>query len=272
MPRPIGVFDSGVGGISVLHEIRRLLPAADLVYVADSGHCPYGSKSEAEIRMRSRAITEFLVESQHAEAIVVACNTATAAAIKALRETFANVPIVGMEPALKPAAAATRSGVVGVLATGATLGGERFAGLAARFSDGIELLTQACPGLVEQVERGDLEGPQTHQLLREYVDPLLARGADTLVLGCTHYPFLRPVLRELVGPAVTILDTGAAVARQLARVTAIEAAPASTSEGSAPEARACGRGQTTFWSSDVRVAPVIARLWGAPVGVAPLPV
>jgi glutamate racemase len=270
--QPVGVFDSGVGGISVLHEIRRLLPAADLVYVADSGHCPYGAKSEDEIRARSRAIVQFLLASHGAKAIVVACNTATAAAIEPLRQTFTSVPIVGMEPALKPAAAATRSGVVGVLATGATLGGERFAGLAARFSDGIELLTQACPGLVEQVERGDLDGPETRQLLREYVDPLLARGADTLVLGCTHYPFLRPVLRELVGTDVTILDTGAAVARQLARVTASDAVSASTYEQSPLEAGACRRGRTTFWSSDVSVAPVIARLWGAPAEVAPLPV
>ena len=260
--RRIGVFDSGVGGISVLHEIRRRLPAADLTYVADSGHCPYGSKSEGEIRARSRAIAGFLLDAHSAGAIVVACNTATAAAIEPLRQAFASVPIVGMEPALKPAVAATRSGVVGVLATGATLGGERFAGLAARFSDGVELLTQACPGLVEQVELGDLDGPETRQLVREYVAPLLARGADTLVLGCTHYPFLRPVLAELVGPEVTILDTGAAVARQLARVTADRSGGCAVG----------GTRQTTFWSSDVRVAPVIARLWGAPVEVARLPV
>src|SRR5215475_11584035 len=137
MPRPIGVFDSGVGGISVLREIRRLLPAADLVYVADSGHCPYGTKSDVDIRARACAITRLLIERHAARAIVVDCNTATVAAIEALRQSFPDVPIVGMEPAIKPAAAATRSGVVGVLATGATLGGERFAGLAARFSDGI---------------------------------------------------------------------------------------------------------------------------------------
>jgi glutamate racemase len=186
---------------------------------------------------------------------VVACNTATAAAIGTLRNAFSNVPIVGMEPALKPAAAATRSGVVGVLATGATLGGERFAGLAARYAEGVELLTQACPGLVEQVESGDLE---SDGLLREYVEPLLARGADTLVLGCTHYPFLRGALVRIVGDEVALIDTGAAVARQLVRVL-----------GDLP---VTGSGQTHFWSTDTRVARVIAQLWGSPVEVMPLDV
>jgi len=143
---PVGVFDSGVGGLSVLREIRALLPGIDLAYVADSAHCPYGARSEAEIRAHACAITRFVVEERGAQAVVVACNTATAAAIDLLRSAFDQVAIVGMEPAIKPAAVATRSGVVGVLATGATLGGERFAGLAARFSDGVELLTQACPG------------------------------------------------------------------------------------------------------------------------------
>ena len=251
---PVGVFDSGVGGISVLREIRALLPEVDLVYVADSAYCPYGSKSESEIRGRACAITRFLVEERGARAVVVACNTATSAAIGMLRETFGDVPIVGMEPALKPAAQATRSGVVGVLATGATLGGERFAGLAARYTDGMELLTQACPGLVEQVEAGDLASAV---LVREYVEPLLARGADTLVLGCTHYPFLREAIESVAGPGVRVLDTGAAVARQLQRVLGDDVG---------------GRGQTAFWSSDVAVAPVIARLWGTRVDVARLDV
>jgi glutamate racemase len=194
--------------------------------------------------------------------VVVACNTATAAAIDSLRTAFgSSTPIVGMEPAIKPAVAATRSGVVGVLATGATLGGERFAGLAERFSDGIELLTQACPGLVEQVEQGDLDGPLTRDLLGQYVRPLLARGADTLVLGCTHYPFLRQTLAELVGPDVALIDTGAAVARQVARVVDAE---------SAPEARKAE--DVRFFSSDLSVAPVLERLWGEPLQVAWLPV
>lgn len=258
---PIGVFDSGVGGLSVLREIRTLLPSADLVYVADSGYCPYGGRSYEEIRERADAIADVLI-GLGATAIVVACNTATAAAIDHLRSRIDQVPIIGMEPALKPAVAATRSGVVGVLATGATLGGERFAGLAERFSDGIELLTQACPGLVEQVEAGDLAGPATRDLVRRYVTPLSARGADTLVLGCTHYPFLRPLIQEVAGPRVTVIDTGAAVARQTARVLGVPA-----SEG-APNA--CRSGRVRMFSSDVSVAPVIARLWGADVPVEPL--
>jgi glutamate racemase len=255
-PAPIGVFDSGVGGISVLREVRRLLPGEDLVYVADSGHCPYGGKSYAEIQVRACAITRFLV-GQGAEVVVVACNTATAAAIETLRATFGDVPIVGMEPAIKPAVAATRSGVVGVLATGATLGGERFAGLAQRFSDGVELLTQACPGLVERVEAGDLDGPQTLGLLRLYVQPLLARGADTLVLGCTHYPFLRGALLELVGPQVVLIDTGEAVARQVGRVVDAEVRDR--------------LGDVRFVTSDMRVAPVMRKLWGEAVQVEILP-
>jgi len=254
----IGVFDSGVGGISVLQEIRAVLPDADLVYVADSGHCPYGGKSYAEIRARAVAITGFLVDAG-CQVVVVACNTATAAAIEHLRSEFNQVPIVGMEPALKPAAAATRSGVVGVLATGATLGGERFAGLAERVADGIELLTQPCPGLVEQVEAGQLDGPATDALLRRYVEPLLARGADTLVLGCTHYPFLRPALTRLVGPNVALIDTGAAVARQVVHVLGTHAATS-------------GEGQVRFATSDVRVAPVIEQLWGDLAKIEHLPV
>ncbi len=275
---PIGVFDSGVGGLSVLREIRRLLPSESLIYVADSGHCPYGGKSYAEIRARASAITGFLSE-QGAKAVVVACNTATAAAIDSLRATFSGVPIVGMEPAIKPAAAATRSGVVGVLATGATLGGERFASLAERLSagsDGIEFLTQPCPGLVEQVEPGDLDGPLTRDLLAQYVRPLLARGADTLVLGCTHYPFLRHTLADLVGPEVALIDTGAAVARQVARVI--------DSSRAWPDSRAGVKGQGSrvsqreqpsdvrVFTSDLAVAPVLERLWGEPVQVDWLPI
>jgi glutamate racemase len=264
---PIGVFDSGVGGISVLQEIRALLPHEELIYVADSGHCPYGGKPYAEIQARASAISQFLV-SLSCKTVVVACNTATAAAIETLRELFTQVPIVGMEPAVKPAAAATRSGVVGVLATGATLGGERFAGLAERFSSGVQLLDQACPGLVEQVEAGDLSGPETRQLLRHYVQPLLARGADTLVLGCTHYPFLRPVLEDLVGPEVVVIDTGAAVARQVLRVLGLDDAWLNPSR-STGEREA---GSVRWFSSDLAAARVMETLWGEPIDVQPLPV
>lgn len=214
---PVGVFDSGVGGLSVLREIRQLLPNESLLYVADSGHVPYGEKSPEYIRERCVLITEHLL-AQGAKALVLACNTATAAAGAELRERYPHVPIVGMEPAVKPAAAATRSGVVGVLATTGTLKSARFAALLDRFANDVRVITQPCPGLVECIEAGELQAPATRELLQGYVAPLLAEGCDTLILGCTHYPFLRPLLGELVPPSVTLIDTGAAVARQLQRL------------------------------------------------------
>jgi len=213
-PAPIGVFDSGVGGLSVLHEIRARLPQESLLYVADSGHVPYGEKSPEFIRERSQKIAGFLLE-QGAKALVLACNTATAAAVADLRERYPELPIVGMEPAVKPAAAATRSGVVGVLATTGTLKSAKFAALLDRFAGDVRVVTQPCPGLVEQIEAGELDGPRTRGLLRGWVEPLLAEGCDTLILGCTHYPFIKPLLRELVPESVRLVDTGAAVARHL---------------------------------------------------------
>jgi glutamate racemase len=213
---PIGIFDSGVGGISVLREIRALLPAEHLIYYADSGHCPYGGKPREQIVARACAITERLLE-RGAKLVVVACNTATIAAVEHLRATYP-IPFVGMEPAVKPAAAATRSGVVGVLATGAALAGEKFHHLVAAHARDVRVITQPCPGLVEQVEAGALDTLHTRALVERYVEPLLAQGADVLVLGCTHYPFLRPLIAALAGPGVTLLDTGAAVARQVRRV------------------------------------------------------
>lgn len=215
-PDPIGIFDSGIGGISVLREIQNLLPDERLIYYADSGHCPYGGKPQAEIQARAVAITELLL-ARGAKAVVVACNTATIAAVEMLRATYP-VPFIGMEPAVKPAAAMTRSGVVGVLATGAALAGEKFHRLVAAHAQGVRVITQPCPGLVEQVEQGDLSGPHSRELVQRYTRPLLQQGADVLVLGCTHYPFLRPLIAEIVGPDVALVDTGAAVARQVQRV------------------------------------------------------
>lgn len=219
---PIGVFDSGVGGLSVLRDIRAVLPYEDLVYVADSAHVPYGSKTQRYIQQRSFALTNFLTNRSveiNAKAIVVACNTATAAAATLLRSRF-DVPIVAMEPAVKPAVSATKTGVVGVLATVGTLRSAQFAALLGRFGAGVEVVTQPCPGLADQVEAGDLFGPVTRGLVEQYTAPLLARGADTIVLGCTHYPFLRPLIQDIVGPRVVLVDTGAAVAQQLRRVLA----------------------------------------------------
>lgn len=210
---PVGVFDSGVGGLSVLREIARELPAESLLYVADSGHVPYGDKSPDYIRERSQRIASFLLD-QGAKALVVACNTATAAAVNDLRSTF-ELPVIGMEPAVKPAALATRTGVVGVLATTGTLQSAKFAALLDRFAGSVQVITQPCHGLVESVERGELEGPELEALLQRYTAPLVEAGCDTLILGCTHYPFLRPLLQRLVPDGVTLVDTGAAVARQL---------------------------------------------------------
>ena len=204
---PVGVFDSGVGGLSVLREIRARLPGESLLYVADSGHVPYGEKSPEYIRERCRQIADFFLE-QGAKALVLACNTATAAAVAELRERHPGLPIVGMEPAVKPAAAATRSGTVGVLATTGTLKSARFAALLDRFAGDVRVITQPCPGLVECVEQGALDAPATRALLDAFVQPLLAAGCDTLILGCTHYPFLKPLLRQLVPAQVELIDTG----------------------------------------------------------------
>jgi glutamate racemase len=211
--RPIGAFDSGIGGISVLLEIQALLPREDLCYVADSAQAPYGEKSDQEIRQRTLEIGSFLLD-QGAKALVLACNTATAAAAKELRRN-SPVPVVAMEPAIKPAIRASMSKKIGVLATAGTLRSQRFQALLRRYANGAEVFVQACPGLVERVEQGDLDGPLTRSLLRGYALNLLQQGADILVLGCTHYPFLRPILGEIVGDGVPILDTGQAVARHL---------------------------------------------------------
>ncbi len=210
----IGVFDSGLGGISVLHEIRHLLPYESLIYIADSAHVPYGEKSAEFIVQRSIAISEFLL-AQPVKAIVVACNTATAAAVTELRQRWPDVLIVGMEPAVKPAVQASKTGKIGVLATTGTLRSARFAALLERYASDVEVLTQPCPGLVELIEAGELNSPATRALLQTYVEPLLAADCDTLILGCTHYPLIKPLLRGLVPESVQLIDTGAAVARRL---------------------------------------------------------
>lgn len=214
--QPIGVFDSGVGGLSVAKEIRRLLPLEDLIYYADSAYCPYGEKDPELIRQRERTIVEFLL-SKGAKLIVVACNTASSAGLEELRKLF-TVPIVGMEPGVKPAVAATRSGKIGVLATGVTIAGDRFASLVKRYAENTKVITQPCPGLVELIEYGKLEEPETEEVLKGFLRPMLEQGADTIVLGCTHYPFLRPMIEQLAGPGISVIDTGAAAAKQVSRV------------------------------------------------------
>lgn len=238
---PIGIFDSGVGGLSVLRHVRAQLPHEHLIYVADAGFAPYGDKSEQVVAQRSLAIADFLVE-RGAKALVVACNTATISAIKVLREHYPDMPIVGVEPGLKPAAAASRSGKVGVLATYNTLHGAKFLALRELVSaaTGVSFLLQPCVGLVDQIELGELGSPQILSMLQRYVAPLLDQGADTIVLGCTHYPLVRASIEQVIAAAtdhsVTLVDTGDAVARQLARLLTqggllrVEGAPA-TLEG-----------------------------------------
>ena len=220
---PIGIFDSGVGGLSVLQHIQRSLPQEHLLYFADSGYAPYGDKSEPLIIERSLAVAGFLVQ-QGIKALVVACNTATAAAIEAIRKNWPELIVVGVEPGLKPAAAQTTSGIVGVLATRSTLASARFLALREQIASQskVQFLSQACIGLVEQIEKGELQSPATSQLIDRYVAPLIAQGADTLVLGCTHYPFVRPLIEASARHAglttLEIIDTGEAVTRQLIRL------------------------------------------------------
>ncbi len=214
---PLGVFDSGVGGLSVVKALHTLLPAESIYYVADTHHCPYGPRPASEILKWSRGIAQFLTE-RDCKAIVVACNTASAAALAGLREQMPDTPFVGMVPAVKPAARLTRSGVVGVLATDGTFRGHLYEEAVNNHAHGVRVISRVCRGLVAQVERGDLDGPNTVTLLSRCVMPMIEAGADTLVLGCTHYPFLRPALSRLVGPDVTILEPSDAVARQTARV------------------------------------------------------
>jgi len=210
---PIGVLDSGVGGLSVVSHLRSLLPAEGLLYFADQSHIPYGPRPPEEVRDFTAEITRFLLRLD-AKAIVIACNTASAAALDYLRRAFPEVPFIGMEPAVKPAALTTRSGKVGVLATPSTLTSHRYASLMARFAAGIEVHEDPCIGLVQLIEAGALDSPETKQLLQSVIDPMLTAGVDTLVLGCTHYPFIQPLLQSLAGEGVTIIDPAPAVARQ----------------------------------------------------------
>lgn len=220
---PIGVFDSGIGGLSILKHIRAILPHEDLLYFADSSFAPYGGRPEEEIVARSLAIAAFLVEHR-AKALVVACNTATAAAIKALRARYPSLPVVGVEPGLKPAAALTRSRTVGVLATKRTLSSEKFRLLHQQIgaATDVRFLPQPCIGLADQVEKGELQSAATAELLHGYIAPLIVQGADTLVLGCTHYPFVQPLIEKIIAriasAPVAIVDTGEPVARQLKRL------------------------------------------------------
>lgn len=259
---PVGVFDSGLGGLSVVGELRARLPGEALLYYADCAHCPYGERSPAYILDRCTSIVDALV-GRGAKAVVVACNTATSVALAALRARY-GVPVVGMVPAVKPATAATRTGRIGVLATPRTVGGEALAGLIREHARGAEVFAVPAPGLVELVEAGRLDGPEVAAALRPLVCPLLGRGVDTLVLGCTHFPFLREAIEAVTGPGVAVIDSGAAVAR---RTRDVLAAHGLLADGSA------AGGVRVLTSGDAgRVSAVASRLLAGEVGATHLPV
>ena len=213
----IGVFDSGVGGLSVLREIHALLPAQPVLYFADQGHVPYGSRQIEEVRAFARGITRYLL-GQGAQLIVIACNTASVAALKILRDEFPQIPFVGMEPAVKPAAEQSLSRKIGILATEATFQTAMYASVVDRFAHGVTLMEDPCPGLVSQIEKGNLAGKETRAILTRALEPMVNAGVDTIVMGCTHYPFVIPLIHELAGSQLRIIDPAPAVARQVRRV------------------------------------------------------
>ena len=258
--KPIGVFDSGVGGISVLQHIHALLPHEQLLYVADSKYAPYGNKTPAEIQSRCFEIADLLI-AKGAKALVVACNTATAAAIDAMRAKY-TLPIFGMEPAVKPAAKASKNGAIGVLATVGTLKSAQFAGLLESYGRNVKVVTQGCVGLVECIERGELNSENTLGLLKQYSQPLLDEGTDTIILGCTHYPFVQPLIKKIVGEKVVLIDTGAAVAKHLQkRLSTLDLL---SDNKQLAEAK--------FWTNSeaANAKQVIETLWGKRVKVARL--
>jgi glutamate racemase len=214
---PIGIFDSGVGGLSVLRAIRQQLPGEAVIYLGDQAHVPYGPRPMAEVQAFCEAITHYLLWLG-AKLIVVACNTASAAALHHLRRVFPQISFVGMEPAVKPAAEHTKTGVVGVLATPATFQGALYASVVERFGQGVQFIQDTCPGLVGQIEAGALDGPETREILERALRPMLASHADTVVMGCTHYPFVIPLIQEIAGPGVRVIDPAPAIAAQTRRL------------------------------------------------------
>jgi glutamate racemase len=257
---PVGIFDSGVGGLSVLREIHATLPAESIYYVADSANAPWGDKPSGFVRERGLEISRFLV-GQGVKAIVIGSNTGTAGSAEALRAAL-DIPVVGIEPGIKPAVSATRSGVVGAIVPAAVSESDRLASLLDRFGGDVTVIIQPVPGLVEHIEQGDLDGPELRRMVEGYVRPMLDAGVDAIVLGSTHYVFLKPLLGEIAGPHVTLVETGAAVARQLARVLEERGLRAED-----------GQGAERFWTSGDPVVSrrVISALLGREVLVEKLP-
>jgi len=246
----IGIFDSGLGGLSVMRAIRERLPAADLLYLADSAYCPYGPRPIDEIRDRALACGRWLVD-HGAHIVVIACNTATAAAVELLRRTLP-VPVVGMEPGVKPAVAATRRGKVAVLATSGTIASERFRSLVHAYAADVEVYPLACPDLVEQVEAGELTSEHTRSLILKHLAS--APEADVLVLSCTHFPPLKPLIETCVEPGIVIIDTGPAVAAQTARIAQQINHPSES-----------GNIRCVTTGDPAQIAPALHRVWGAPL-------
>jgi glutamate racemase len=251
---PIGIFDSGVGGLSVAREIRAALPAEDLLYVADTAYCPYGDRPIEEVRARALAVGRYLQDGG-AKLLVAACNTATGAALEDLRATL-SIPVVGLEPAVKTAIAQTRAGRVGVMATSGTLRSERFARLLRAHGDGVQVIAQACPGLADLIEDGHLDGEVLSSALAAVTRPLRDAGVDMVVLGCTHYAFVSGPLQRILGPGVTLVDSAPAIARRTVHLL-----------DEAHARRVGGQGALSVLTTGdpEKVGPVVGRLWGTPL-------
>ncbi len=255
--KAVGVFDSGVGGLSVLSRIRQHLPAESLIYVADSAYMPYGCKTAEDVKQRCLLVSKFLL-NKGIKALVVACNTATSVAVQILRNKL-DIPVVGMEPPVKPAVHGSKTGMVGILATSGTLNSDRFNLLRSRFAAQAELIVQPCPGLVELIEKGDVQTDQIRSLLDFYLQPMLDKGVDTLVLGCTHYPFVLQLIRQIAGDDIFIVDTGDAIARELQRQMHTLRLLSENHQA----------GSIQFWSTGntAVVQPVMSRLWGEQINL-----
>lgn len=257
----IGVFDSGLGGLSVLRALRTEMPAATLLYVADSAHAPYGERDDAFIQARSEHICDFLTH-QDVDAIVVACNTATAAAIHRLRLRCGDLPVIGVEPGVKPAVAVSATKRVGVLATPGTLGSVKFRRLVAQHGQGAHLVLQACPGLAREIESGVLDTPALREMVARFCAPLREAQVDTVVLGCTHYPFVAPLIQAEFGEGVHIVDTAQAVAQHTWRVSAKRRGAPGHDQTSPNQPHAPRPGETLLWSSaDPMHLQRVARAW-----------
>ncbi len=238
----VGIMDSGIGGLSVLKEILNIMPSGKYIYFSDNAYCPYGEKSPEFILERCRRITSYML-SRGADAMVLACNTATAAAIESLRQEF-SIPFVGMEPAVKPAALHTRSGVIGVLATAGTLKGSKYLDTKGKYTSDVKISEHVGRGFVELVESGELDGPHAEKVIEDSLRPLLESGADTIVLGCTHYPFLLGSLEKVAGPGVEFIDPAPAVARRLKDVLENSGLPTGDSQDAGTELLSSGSIET----------------------------